>query len=71
MWCSNHPRSEERTVNQVKIVFEKNARATWSNINNGAMETFVDVLDNHGEEYDQERLKYVKFIKGKRRYLYN
>ncbi len=26
------------------------------NINNGAMETFVDVLDNHGEEYDQERL---------------
>ena len=54
---------KKESVNQVKIVFEKNARATWSNINNGAMETFVDVLDNHGEEYDQERLKYVKLLK--------
>ena len=47
---------KKESVNQVKIVFEKNARATWSNINNGAMETFVDVLDNHGE-------KYVKLLK--------
>ena len=54
---------KKEAVNQVKIVFEKNARATWSNINNGAMETFVDVLDNHGEEYDQERLKYVHLLK--------
>ena len=54
---------KKESVNQVKIVFEKNARATWSNINNGAMETFVDVLDNHGEEYDQERLKYVHLLK--------
>lgn len=54
---------KKENVEQVKIVFEKNARATWSNINNGAMETFVDVLDNHGKEYDEERLKYVALLK--------
>lgn len=54
---------EESSVQQVKIVFEKNARATWSNINNGAMATFVDVLDHHLEEYDEERMKYVHLLK--------
>ena len=54
---------EKEAVNQVKIVFEKDARATWSNINNGAMATFVDVLDNHKDAYDQERLHYVNLLK--------
>ena len=54
---------EEKSVEQVKIVFEKNVRATWSNINNGAMATFVDVLENHREAYDQERLHYVGLLK--------
>ncbi len=54
---------EASAVEQVKIVFEKNARATWSNINNGAMATFVDVLDHHLEEYDEERMKYVHLLK--------
>jgi aspartate/tyrosine/aromatic aminotransferase len=54
---------EKEAVNQVKIVFEKHARATWSNINNGAMATFVDVLDNHKDAYDQERLHYVNLLK--------
>lgn len=54
---------EKEAVDQVKIVFEKNARATWSNINNGAMATFVDVLTNHKEAYDKERLHYVHLLK--------
>lgn len=54
---------EKETVNEVKIVFEKDARATWSNINNGAMEMFVDVVNNHYDEYDKERLFYVDLLK--------
>ncbi len=50
-------------VNQLKSVFEKAARATWSNVNNGAMAMFVDVLDNRLEDYDAERQKYVALLK--------
>lgn len=50
-------------VQEIKVVFEKNARATWSNINNGAMATFVDVMKNHKEEYNAEREKYVALLK--------
>lgn len=53
----------EEAVQELKIVFEKDARATWSNINNGAMATFVDVMDHHLEAYDQERLHYVALLK--------
>lgn len=50
-------------VNQLKTVFEKDARATWSNVNNGAMAMFVDVLDNHLEDYDAQRQEYVQLLK--------
>ena len=53
----------KEAVQQVKIVFEKAARATWSNINNGAMATFVDVIQNHLDQYDAERTKYVNLLK--------
>lgn len=53
----------EDIVQELKIVFEKDARATWSNINNGAMAAFVDVMDHHLKEYDQERLQYVALLK--------
>ena len=46
-------------VNQLKTVFEKDAR----NVNNGAMAMFVDVLDNRLEDYDAERQKYVALLK--------
>ncbi len=54
---------EADAVEELKIVFEKAARATWSNINNGAMAMFVDVLDNHRDVYNQEREKYVALLK--------
>lgn len=54
---------QEENVHEMKVVFEKVARATWSNINNGAMEMFVDVLDNRLDAYDAERNKYVALLK--------
>lgn len=53
----------EEVVHEIKNVFEKNARATWSNINNGAMAMFVDVLENHLDAYNAERQKYVALLK--------
>ena len=50
-------------VKEVKNVFEKNARAVWSNVNNASMVTFVDIMNHHLEEYNQERLKYVNLLK--------
>lgn len=50
-------------VNELKTVFEKDARATWSNINNGAMAMFVDVLDNHLDQYNAERQQYTDILK--------
>lgn len=52
-------------VNELKVVFEKAARATWSNVNNGAMEMFVDVLDNHLDEYLAEKQKYTDLLKAR------
>ncbi|WP_297569082.1 pyridoxal phosphate-dependent aminotransferase [uncultured Faecalibaculum sp.] len=54
---------EPQIVQQLKTVFEKDARATWSNVNNGAMAMFVDVLDNHLADYDAQRLAYVDLLK--------
>ena len=54
---------KQEIVNQLKTEFEKDARATWSNVNNGAMAMFVDVLDNRLEDYDAERQKYVALLK--------
>ena len=35
---------KQESVREVEIVFEKAARAIWSNVNNAAMETFVSVI---------------------------
>ncbi len=54
---------DAQALEDMKNVFEKSARATWSNINNGAMAMFVDVLENHKEEYNAERKKYVDLLR--------
>lgn len=54
---------EKEGALQLKRVFEKDARATWSNVNNGAMAMFVDVMDNHLEAYKAEKQKYVDLLK--------
>ncbi|MGI6511528.1 MAG: pyridoxal phosphate-dependent aminotransferase [Catenisphaera adipataccumulans] len=53
---------QQKTIDEIVTVFAKDARATWSNINNGAMAMFVDVLDNKPEEYNAERQKYVDLL---------
>ncbi|MCF0245232.1 MAG: aminotransferase class I/II-fold pyridoxal phosphate-dependent enzyme [Ileibacterium sp.] len=59
--------NSEEAVNEIKIVFEKEARATWSNINNGAMEMFVDVLENHRDKYLEEKQEYVDLLEERSR----
>lgn len=50
-------------VNELKVVFEKSARATWSNINNGAMETFSLIMKDKRQEYLDEKEQYVQLLK--------
>ncbi|WP_305151314.1 pyridoxal phosphate-dependent aminotransferase [uncultured Dubosiella sp.] len=50
-------------VDQVRTVFEKDARATWSNINNGAMAMFVDVMNARKDAYLAEKQNYVDLLK--------
>ena len=48
---------------EVYNTFEKTARATWSNINNSAMYNFANVINNHLDDYNHEKDKYIKLIK--------
>ena len=50
-------------VQELKVVFEKTARATWSNVNNGAMETFSQIMEHKQDEYLAEKQKYVDLLK--------
>lgn len=50
-------------VNEIKIVFEKAARATWSNINNGAMVAFAHLMEKNKDAYNKEREEYVQLLK--------
>lgn len=53
----------QEAVNELKVVFEKSARATWSNINNGAMETFSVIMKDKRQEYLDEKEQYVQLLK--------
>lgn len=50
-------------VRNMEILMEKTARATWSNINNSAMENFVWVIEENNEEYLDEKKKYIDLLK--------
>ena len=54
---------DEESVKQAEIVFEKSARAIWSNVNNGAMHNFVNLIKNHREEFMAEKAGYIKLLK--------
>lgn len=41
------------------------ARTTWSNVNNGAMQNIVDVLNNHRDEYLKEKQELVNLLKNR------
>lgn len=51
------------SVREVEIVFEKAARAIWSNVNNAAMENFVTVITDKRDAYEAEKDSYVRLLK--------
>ncbi len=53
----------DEIVRSVEIVFEKAARATWSNIPNAAMDNFTLVTTKHQEAYLKEKAYYVDLLK--------
>lgn len=46
---------KEEAVHEMKVVLEKQARAIWSNINNGAMEMFSQIMENKADEYERKK----------------
>ena len=50
-------------VREVEIVFEKTARAIWSNVSNSAMDNFTEVTTTHLNEYMNEKDKYISLLK--------
>ncbi|MDD6467917.1 MAG: aminotransferase class I/II-fold pyridoxal phosphate-dependent enzyme [Erysipelotrichaceae bacterium] len=54
---------KEEDVRQMEIVYEKHARATWSNIGNSGMENFVRVTTTHHDAFMKEKAKYIDLLK--------
>ena len=53
----------QEAVREVEIVFEKTARATWSNIPNAAMDNFTYVTTTGLDAYMEEKAYYVDLLK--------
>ncbi len=53
----------KEAVRDVEIVFEKAARATWSNVPNAAMENFTYVTTTNYDAYMKEKAMYVELLK--------
>lgn len=54
---------KEEDVRNVEIVFEKAARAIWSNIPNAAMDNFTYVTTINKDAYLKEKAAYIKLLK--------
>lgn len=55
------------SVRQAEIVFEKTARAIWSNIPNAAMDNFTEVTTVRLDEFLEEKQVYVDLLKERSR----
>lgn len=53
----------ETDVNDTMTVMEKYARATWSNINNSAMDNFVYVVTDNRDNFLKEKETYIDIMK--------
>ena len=51
------------SVRQAEIVFEKSARAIWSNIPNAAMDNFYQVTTEHYDDFMNEKAVYIDYLK--------
>ena len=54
---------EQSAVRDVEIVFEKAARATWSNVPNAAMDNFTFVTTDNVEAFTKEKGEYIALLK--------
>lgn len=54
---------EASSVREVEIVFEKAARAIWSNISNSAMDNFTYVTTTNKDAYIEEKAYYINLLK--------
>ena len=54
---------DAESVREAEIVFEKSARALWSNVNNGAMHNFVNLVKNHKDEFMAEKAEYIRLLR--------
>ena len=54
---------DKEIVRSVEIVFEKAARATWSNVANAAMDNFTYVTTTNKDAYMKEKGEYVTLLK--------
>lgn len=54
---------EENIVNKVFEAYEKTARAMWSNVNNGAMVSISNIINNKLAIYLNEKEKYIDLLK--------
>lgn len=50
-------------VREVEIVFEKAARAIWSNVANAAMDNFAYVISSNRDNYINEKQQYIELLK--------
>jgi len=53
----------ESLVDQIKNIFENCARSTWSNVNNGWMDNFVEVMTNDQTAFLAEKQHYIDLLK--------
>ncbi len=53
----------QKDTDEVFFVFEKLARSIWSNVNNGAMETFSYIANEGNEQYLKEKQYYIDLLK--------
>ena len=54
---------KQETVDHIEAAFKRTARSCWSNVNNGFMHCFVDVMKNHRDEYLKEKEQAVALLK--------
>lgn len=54
---------EKELISKLENIFEKSARVTFSNVNNGFMQCITAVLNEHKEAYLKEKDDYIQLLK--------
>jgi len=54
---------QETLTTQIKNIFENSARSIWSNVNNGWMDNFTEVMKNNQSAFIVEKQYYIDLLK--------